>query len=77
VAIGKVGHVGRGVAVGVVGALFTIAAWQFEPQKSGGLDQGLRTLLQQPFGPYLVGGVALGLGAFGLYCLAWARHHSS
>lgn len=77
VTLGKVGHLAKGVALMVVGALFVTAAVQFQPKESGGLDQALRTLLQQPFGPYLVGAVALGLGAYGLYCLAWARHHES
>ena len=72
--LGKVGYTAKGVALGVVGVLFTVAAVQFEPQKSGGLDQALKTLLQQPFGPFLLLAVALGLGCFGLYCFAWARH---
>lgn len=75
IVLGKAGHVAKGLALGVIGALFVAAAVQFEPQKSGGLDQALNTLLRQPFGPYLVGAVAVGLIAFGLYCFAWARHH--
>jgi hypothetical protein len=74
VGLGKVGYAVKGLALGIVGVLFTTAAVQFEPRKSGGLDQALKTLLDQPFGPYLLIGVALGLGCFGLYCLAWARH---
>ena len=75
VLLGKVGHIAKGVALGVIGALFVAAAVQFQPKQSGGLDQALNTLLRQPFGPYLVGGVAVGLVAYGLYCFAWARHH--
>jgi hypothetical protein len=74
VTLGTVGHVAKGIAFGVVGGLFVTAAVQFQPRESGGLDEALRTLLQQPLGPYLVSAVALGLGCFGLYCLAWARH---
>lgn len=77
VVLGKVGLVAKGIAFGLVGALFVTAAWQFQPKESGGLDQGLTTLLQQPLGPYLVGAVALGLSSFGLYCFAWARHHTA
>lgn len=77
VTLGKVGHVAKGVALATVGALFVTAAVQFQPKESGGLDQGLRTLLQQPFGPYLVAAVAVGLVSYGLYCLAWARHHEA
>lgn len=75
--LGKVGHVAKGAALGVIGALFVAAAVQFRPQQSGGLDQALNTLLRQPFGPYLVGSVGIGLAAYGLYCLAWARHHEA
>ena len=77
VTLGKVGHVAKGAAFALVGGLFVTAAWQFQPKESGGLDQGLTTLLQQPFGPYLVGAVALGLVSYGLYCFAWARHHTA
>ena len=77
VVLGKVGHVAKGIAFALVGALFVMAAWQFQPKESGGLDQGLTTLLQQPMGPYLVGAVALGLISYGLYCFAWARHHTA
>ena len=72
--LGKVGYAAKGVALGIVGILFTTAAVTFEPRKSGGLDQALHTLLGQPFGPVLLLAVALGLGCFGLYCFAWARH---
>ena len=75
--LGKAGHVAKGVALGLVGALFVTAAWQFQPKESGGLDQGLNSLLQQPFGPFLVGAVAIGLTSYGLYCFAWARHHAA
>lgn len=76
VVAGKVGHVAKGAALAAVGALFVVAAVTFDPQRSGGLDQALTTLLRQPFGPYLVGAVGLGLGAYGLYCFAWARHRA-
>jgi hypothetical protein len=72
--LGRVGYTAKGLTLGLVGVLFTIAAAQFEPKKSGGLDQALRTLLQQPLGPYLLLAMALGLACFGLYCFAWARH---
>jgi hypothetical protein len=72
--LGKVGYLGKGVALAAVGALFVLAAAQHEPRKSGGLDVALHQLLRQPFGPVVVGAVAAGLGCFGLFCLAWARH---
>ncbi len=74
--LGKVGHVAKGVAIGIVGGLFVYAAASHEPKKSGGLDEALRTVLEQPFGPLLLGAIALGLGCYGLFCLARARHLS-
>jgi hypothetical protein len=74
VLLGKVGYVAKGVALAVVGALFVTAAVTHDPQKSGGLDVALRTMLRQPFGGPLLAVVAFGLGCYGLFCFAWARH---
>jgi hypothetical protein len=74
VVLGKVGHVAKGAALAVVGALFVTAAVQHQPKESGGLDVALRELLTQPLGPLLLGVVALGLGCFGAYCFFWARY---
>lgn len=74
IVLGKVGYVAKGVALGTIGVLVAVAGVRHRAQRSGGLDEALRELLQQPFGGWLVTAVALGLGAFGLYCFAWARH---
>ena len=72
--LGRVGYVAKGVAIGVVGLLFGWAALAYDPEKAGGLDDALKTVRDQPFGPYLLSAVALGLAAFGLFCFAWARY---
>jgi hypothetical protein len=72
-AVGRFGYVAKGVAIGAVGALFGWAALSYDPDKAGGLDDALKTVRDQPFGPYLLSLVALGLAAFGLFCFAWAR----
>ncbi|RYJ06112.1 MAG: DUF1206 domain-containing protein, partial [Actinomycetales bacterium] len=77
VALGKAGYVAKGAAIAVVGGLFVYSATSHDPGKSGGLDEALRTILRQPFGPYLLGAVALGIGAYGLFCFARARHLST
>ena len=69
-----VGYVAKGAALATIGVLFVVAAGQFQPEQSGGLDQALRALLQQPFGPAPVGAVGVGFACFGVFCLAWARH---
>lgn len=71
---GKVGYIAKGISVGVVGGLFVYAAVTHEADESGGLDQALRTVLDQPFGPVLLSAIALGIGCYGLFCFARARH---
>ncbi len=71
---GTVGHVAKGAAITIVGGLFAWAAATYDPEKAGGLDDALSTVRDQPYGPYLLTAIALGLAAFGLYCFAWARY---
>lgn len=71
---GKAGYISKGVAFGVVGSLFLYAAWTHDPDKSGGLDQALLQVLEQPFGPVLLALVAAGIACYGFFCFAWARH---
>lgn len=72
--LGRAGYVAKGAAIGVVGVLFGWSAISYDPEKAGGLDDALTTVRDQPFGPYLLTAVALGLAAFGLFCFAWARY---
>ncbi|MBO0846962.1 MAG: DUF1206 domain-containing protein [Nocardioides sp.] len=74
--IGKVGYVAKGIAFLVVGGLFVAAGVTHDAQKSGGLDQALHTVLQQPFGPFLLILIAAGIACYGLFCFARARHLS-
>jgi hypothetical protein len=71
---GKAGYTAKGVTFGIVGALFLYAGVSHDPKKSGGLDQALHKVLQQPFGPVLLVLIALGLACYGLFCFARARH---
>lgn len=74
--LGKVGHVAKGVAIGLVGSLFVFAGVTHDADKSGGLDEALTTVLEQPFGSYMLGAIAVGIGCFGVFCFAQARHLS-
>ena len=74
ITLGKVGYISKGSSLAVVGILFGYAAWTHDPKKSGGLDEALREVLQQPFGPILLGLIGLGIAAYGLFCFARARH---
>ena len=74
VTFGKVGYVSKGLALLVVAGLFVWAAWTQDPQKSGGLDQALHQVLQQPFGVPMLLALGAGIACYGLFALAWARH---
>lgn len=71
---GTVGYPAKGAVLALVGAFFVIAAVQHQSSQASGLDGALKSLRDQPFGPYLLTVVAVGLVAFGLYCFARARH---
>lgn len=71
---GRVGYIAKGIALGIVGGLFVLAAVRHSPREARGLDGALRNLLGAPGGPVLLGLVALGLIAFGIYSFGRARH---
>lgn len=72
--LGHVGYVAKGIALGVVGVLFVTAAVQADPDDAGGLDQGLRTLGEQPFGAIILVVVGVGFVAFGAFSVVRARY---
>ena len=76
VAFGKAGYTARAIAFAIVGGLFGYAAITHDAKKSGGLDQALFEVLDQPFGPLLLCVIGIGLACFGLFTLAQARHLS-
>jgi hypothetical protein len=71
--MGVTGTVARGAVFALAGLFVIQAAWDYEPKKAAGLDGALRSLRDTREGPWLLGVVALGLVAFGLYGLAEAR----
>jgi Domain of Unknown Function (DUF1206) len=73
--VGRIGLAARGVVFGVIGAFLLSAAVHANPNEARGLSGALRALEQQPFGPWVLGIVALGLAAYGFYMLvlAWCR----
>jgi type IV secretory pathway VirB2 component (pilin) len=72
--LGKFGHIAKGVALAIVGILLCYAGIAHEPGKSGGLDEALTKVLQQPFGPVLLILIGIGIACYGLFCFARARH---
>jgi hypothetical protein len=71
--LGQVGYIAKGVAIGIVGVLFCVAAFTSDASEASGLDGALKSLAELPFGAVLLVIVALGLLAYGFYCFARAR----
>jgi len=67
--LGAVGNWARAMVLVLVGVFVISAAVTFDPRKARGLDAALRTLADRPYGPYLLGAVALGLVCYGAYLL--------
>jgi len=72
--LGQAGFPAKGVALALVGALLGYAAITFDPSKARGLDGAMHTILDAPFGKWLLTLVALGIVAFGAFLLARARY---
>jgi hypothetical protein len=72
---GGLGHVARGVVFSIIGVFLVRAALRADPRKAQGIGEALNTLLEQPFGPWLLLGVASGLVVYGLYTFLEAAYH--
>jgi hypothetical protein len=71
---GQFGLPARGVAFLLIGGFVVQAAIQTDPQEVEGLGAAFQTLANQPYGPWLMGVVAVGFVAYGVYCFMLARH---
>jgi hypothetical protein len=74
VRLGRVGYLARGIVFTIMGWFLVQAALRFDPEEAKDLAAALQVLRSQPHGPWLLGAVALGLVAWGLWQLANARY---
>ena len=74
VTLGRVGYAALGVVFTEISLFLVIAALHHNAGEAQGLGGALRQMEQQPFGRLLVGLVALGLIAYGIYSVASARY---
>lgn len=72
--LGRVGYAARGVAFAIIGMLLAAAGLHARPEEARGLGGALTTLAEQPFGPWLLGAVAVGFVAYGAFMLVQARY---
>jgi len=73
--VGQVGNMAKGVSIGLIGILLGVAAVRHDPAEATGLDAALKGLAAQPYGPYLLVAVAVGIVAYGVFCFFDARYH--
>lgn len=74
--LGRFGTAAQGLVFALIGGFLFMAAYNKDASHAQGIDGVLVALLRQPAGPWLLGIVALGLIAFGLYsvmCGIWLR----
>ncbi|WP_414545246.1 DUF1206 domain-containing protein [Nostoc sp. CCY0012] len=74
VRVGRFGITARGIVFGIIGIFIMLAAIQLDGTQARGLGGALASLAQQPFGPWILGVVALGLIAYGMYSVIEARY---
>ena len=65
-AVGRAGYAARAFVLTLVAVFLVSAGWNTDPSQAGGLAEALRELQKQPYGPWLLGIVAVGLLMFGL-----------
>ena len=72
--LGRFGIAARGVVFCIIGLCLMLAALRSDASRVKGLGEALAVLAQQPFGPWLLGVVALGLIAYSIHSLVEARY---
>jgi len=65
--LGRTGIGARAISIALIGVFLVIAALQSDPSEARGLGGALRTLAEQPFGPWLLVAIAIGLAAYGVF----------
>ena len=74
VRISRFGIAARGVVFLLLSGFLVAAALQADPGQARGVGGALAALEQQPYGPFLLGGTALGLLSYGIYEFVRARY---
>ncbi len=73
-AISRFGIGARGIVFVTIGVFLIAAAYWKDPRQARSVGGALHTLARQPYGPWILGIVALGLVAFGIRELLMAAH---
>lgn len=71
---GRVGITSRGIIYTIIGIFLIVAARQSNPEQARGVGGALGALAGQPYGPWLLGVVALGFILYGIYMGLYAKY---
>ena len=71
---GQLGYAARGVVYAITGGFLIQAALRSDPQQAGGIGKALGELARQPYGPWLLGVIALGVLCYGIYAFVQAKY---
>jgi hypothetical protein len=72
--LGRFGFMAHGLVLGLIGMFLLLAAWRARSEEAEGVAGALRALQGQSYGWILLGIVALGLVAFGIFNIVQARY---
>jgi hypothetical protein len=71
--VGVAGLTARAAVVGVLGYLLLQASLEHDPSEAAGVDEALRSMVDEAYGRWIVTAVAAGLACYGLYSWIEAR----
>ncbi|WP_435527084.1 DUF1206 domain-containing protein [Microbacterium aurantiacum] len=74
IGLGVIGYIAKGIALGIVGVLLTMAAVTVDGSYAGGFDGAVEALMALPFGSWLGGAVGAGFLAYALFLFARTRY---
>ncbi len=74
--VGRLGLSARAVVFGLIGVFLLRAAIQSDASEARGLEGALDTVARQPYGPWLLALVAIGLACYGVFSIVKARYRA-
>lgn len=72
--VGIAGLTARAAVVAVLGFLLLQASLEHDPREAAGIDEALRSMVDDPYGRWIVTAIAAGLACYGLYSWIEARY---
>lgn len=74
VRLGRIGYAARGIVFGLIALFLALAGLRHNPDEAKGMDDVLADLASKPHGQLMLGVVAAGLFAYGIFALVQARY---